>query len=182
MTLACFILTGCASNIPLLIENKPEVDLSYESIKSNIVQYKNSHVRWGGKIISVENKSESTWIEILALPLDKFGEPLEEDNYTGRFIASIDGFIDPEHYSKNRNITVYGHIESKIIKKINDHPYEYPFINVNEHYLWPKYRAAHHHYFYYPYPHSYYYHRLNRFRSIYPYYYSPYYRFHYYRR
>ena len=99
-------LGGCASQVPVSIESKPGPDLSYRQIKSDLSTYEGSYVRWGGRIISIENKQDSTWVEILYSPLDKFGEPSPEDDYQGRFIARIDGFIDAEHYSKGRHLTV----------------------------------------------------------------------------
>ncbi len=109
---------------------------------------------------SVENKEDSTWIEILASPLNRYGRPGSYTDYEGRFIARVDGFLDPEHYSKDRNLTIFGTIDTEFVKRIDDHPYSYPLVSAKEHYLWPEYRTVRYHY---PYYHGYYY---------------PYYRYH----
>ncbi len=170
-TVFCLLLLGgCASNVPILIQSSPEPDLSYSQVKENISASVGQSVRWGGKIISVENREQSTWIEILATRLRAFGRPGRNDKYQGRFIARIDGFLDPAYYTKDRQLTVYGWIEDKLTKNIDEHAYEYPVVAANEYYLWPNYQRMRHPY-YYPYFYPY------RHQPYYPYYrsyYGPY--------
>ena len=166
--IALLLLGGCASDVPILIKLPPEHDLNYQQVKNNTTAFQDQYVRWGGKIISIENKKNSTWIEILTNSLNSFGQPNSNENYEGRFIVRIDGFLDPEHYAKERKLTVYGKVESKLVRLIDDHPYDYPLVHANEYYLWPEYRTNQ-----YPYLHIYpYYPAYNS----YPYYYDPYYR------
>ncbi len=154
--LAILILSGCTSNIPMLVKTPPSPDPDFQQVKQSVVTFQNQSVRWGGKIITVENKENSTWIEILASPLNHYGRPGSNTNYEGRFIAKIDGFLDPEHYSKDRKLTIFGSIDTEFVKRIDDHPYNYPLVSVKEHYLWPEYRTARYQY-YYPYYYGYYY-------------------------
>jgi len=163
---------GCNSHIPTLISMPPEQNIEYQQVKNNTKNYQEQYVRWGGKIISVENKENSTWIEILASPLNSYGRPTTSELYKGRFIARIDGFLDPEHYTKDRSLTIYGKIESKLVRFIDSHPYDYPLVYVKEYHLWRDYQTVQSPYPY-PYyfgfrPYSYYY----GYRP-YPYYYSP---------
>jgi outer membrane lipoprotein len=158
--IALFFLAGCASDVPILIKLPPEQELNYEQVKNNTKTYQGQYVRWGGKIISVENKEDSTWIEIMANSLNNYGRPTSKENYEGRFIARIDGFLDPEQYAKDKNLTVYGKVESKIVRQIDDHPYDYPLVSALEYHLWPENRTVeypyyydHHFYPYYYYPH-----------------------------
>ncbi len=160
MYLVILVLSGCASQVPILIKLPPNPDPEFHQVKNNIDTFRNQYVRWGGRIISVENKEDLTWIEILASPLNRYGRPGSYTDYEGRFIARVDGFLDPEHYSKDRKLTIFGTIESEFVKRIDDHPYSYPLVSAKEHYLWPEYRTVRYHY---PYYHGYYY---------------PYYRYH----
>ncbi len=163
------MLSGCASQVPLLIQYSPDPDISYLQVKENLSSFVGQPVRWGGKIISVENREQSTWIEILATRLRAFGRPGYYDQYQGRFIARIDGFLDPEYYAKDKQLTVFGFIEDKLTKNIDEHAYEYPVIAVSDYYLWPEYRPLRYPYYY---PHRYPYH-------FHPYYPHPYFRSHY---
>ncbi len=177
--IALLTLTGCASQVPALIKQPPDPDPELQQVKNNIESHRNQNVRWGGKIISVENKQDSSWIEILASPLGYYGEPGSGDNYQGRFIARVDGFLDPEHYSKDRWLTIYGNIENEIIKHIDDHPYSYPLVHTKAYYLWPEYQAVRYRqpYYYDDYFYSpYYFH--SRYRYPYSYGYSFHHRYH----
>ena len=158
---------GCNSHIPTLIKTPPEQELGYKQVKNNAKNYQNQYVRWGGKIVSVENKENSTWIEILANPLDSYGRPESGDDYQGRFIARIDGFLEPEQYAKDRYLTIYGKVETNIVKRVDEFPYNYPLIHAQEHHLWRNQRIAR---LYDPYYYGYH-----------PRFYSPYYRYPYFR-
>lgn len=162
--IALLFLAGCASDVPILIKLPPEQELNYAQVKNNTRAYQGQYVRWGGKIISVENKANSTWIEIMANSLNNYGRPTSKENYEGRFIARIDGFLDPEQYAKDRKLTVYGKVESKIVRQIDDHLYDYPLVHALEYHLWHENRTVD-----YPYYYDHY---------FYPYYYYPYRRHH----
>jgi len=156
--LALLVLNGCASQSPVVIKLPPSPDLEFHQVKENIDAFLNQQVRWGGKIISVENKENSTWIEVLASPLTSYGKPSSRTDYEGRFIARVDGFLDPEQYSKDRKLTIFGTIEAEFVKRIDDYPYSYPLVSVKEYYLWPdysyrtaQYRNLYFHGYYYPY-------------------------------
>lgn len=156
--LALLVLSGCASQVPVLIKLPPNPDLEFHQVKQNVAAFKEQQVRWGGRIISVENKADSTWIEVLASPLNSYGKPSSRTDYEGRFIARINGFLDPEHYSKNRKLTIFGTIETEFVNRIDEYPYSYPLVSAKEYYLWPeyryrsaRYRNPYFHGYYYPY-------------------------------
>ena len=166
--LLLLFLSGCASNIPL--EIRQDITDEYIPVKAasaNPEQNEGKAVRWGGKIAGVENNANDTWIEIVGKDLNSWGQPLESDSTQGRFIVRIDGFLDPSVYKVDREITVYGRIESSVVRQIDEHPYTYPLIKAQSYYLWSDYQSRH--YYYYPY----YYHY-----PFYPYYYGPYYYHH----
>ena len=169
--LALLVLSGCASQIPALIKTPPTPDPEFQQVKENVDTFQNQNVRWGGKIISVENKQDSTWIEIMASPLNSYGKPSSRKSYEGRFIARVDGFLDPEQYSKDRRLTVVGTIDTEFVKRIGEHPYSYPLVSVKEYYMWPEFREDR---YYDPYYYGYRY-------VYYPYNFGFHYRFHHYR-
>lgn len=158
LCLALLALSACASQVPISIKLPPDPDPEFLQVKDNIDSFQNQYVRWGGKIISVENKEDSTWIEILASPLNRYGRPGANTDYEGRFIVRVNGFLDPEQYSKDRYLTTFGTIDSEYVQRIDEHPYSYPLVSAKEHYLWPEYHTAPYQYpYYYPYYHGYYY-------------------------
>jgi|GEM_PF-2141366 len=53
-------------------------------------------VRWGGTIVSIENKADGTSsLEIVSRPLGYAGRPVRNDQSDGRFFAEIDDVVDP---------------------------------------------------------------------------------------
>ena len=132
------LLTACTSHIPDAIRIAPssEISISTAQRTPNIVI--GSQVRWGGNIISVDNKPDETWIEVLARPLGYAGEPNSDASSQGRFLARINGFIDPAIYTTERKITIRGQLESTLVRHIGEHPYRFPLVRVQAHYLWPK--------------------------------------------
>jgi outer membrane lipoprotein len=133
---AFLVLEGCASQVPLLIRETPPENPSLNAVQEDISRYKGSHVRWGGTIASVQNKKDTTIIEIVALKLGDEGRPEEADRSPGRFWALIGGFLDPTIYRHGREITVYGTVKRLAKSHIGEHLYLFPVIQVETYYLW----------------------------------------------
>ncbi len=172
LTLAAMLLTACASQVPDAIRIAPNSEVSISAVQHSPKTYIDMQVRWGGDIISVENRPDETWIEVLARPLDYAGEPNSDATGKGRFLARINGFLDPAIYAPKREITIRGQLESTIVRHIGKHPYRFPLIRVQTHYLWPKQPETDELWYdpWYPYPY-----RYDPFYSPYsPYYWDPY--------
>lgn len=95
-------------------------------------------VRWGGEIIKVDPKRDSTCFEVLARELDASARPLSRDPSDGRFIACRSGFYDPEVFERGRELTVVGHLTGTEHGKVGDFDYAYPHVDADAIYLWPK--------------------------------------------
>ena len=130
-------LSACASGIPPAISERPARTPSVDEARRHMENLQGTSIRWGGKIASVENRSQETWIEIVAQPLSRYGRPQDTDAMNGRFLARLDGFLDPQIYTTGRQITVAGKLEKTIVRNIGDFPYTYPLVQAQAHYLWP---------------------------------------------
>jgi len=159
-------IAGCASDIPRPIREAPAESASHTQALMNPEQYHGVAVRWGGVIATVENRQAETWIEIVERPLDADGQPRATDKSAGRFLARVQGFLDPAIFAAKRLVTVAGSLEDNHTRNIGEHPYTYPVVHVEHIYLWPiPPKAAHYYrspYWYdpwypwgwgYPYPH-----------------------------
>lgn len=93
-------------------------------------------VRWGGTLLSMSNKNDSSCFEILGRPLDSTGRPKRTDEDLGRFIACAPGFKDPEVYKTGRVVTVIGTVEGSEERKVGEFPYRYPKLAASTVYLW----------------------------------------------
>lgn len=95
-------------------------------------------VRWGGEIIKVEPKADTTCFEILARQLDSSARPLSRDPSDGRFIACRGGFYDPEVFERGRDVTIVGQVTGSDHGKVGEFSYTYPHVAADAIYLWPK--------------------------------------------
>lgn len=129
-------LASCAttSSLPKAPKDAPSIPSAQSS------EIKDTYVRWGGEVINIENKEEGTFIEVLAKPLTKSGEPRSDKNSVGRFIAFSNDFMDPEDIKKGSYISVYGQITGYRNQKINEYDYRYPLVTIEEY----KLRAKNH--------------------------------------
>jgi len=166
------LLTACSSHIPDAIRIAPQHEISIAAVQASPKVHVNTQVRWGGDIISVDNKPNETWVEIMARSLDYEGEPTLDATSQGRFLARINGFLDPAIYAPEREITVRGHLESTIVRHIGEHPYRFPLVRVQVHHLWPEPPEFDDTWYdpWYPYP----YRHDPFYRSRPPYYWDPY--------
>ncbi len=95
-------------------------------------------VRWGGEIIKVEPRADSTCFEVLSRDLDASARPLRRDHSGGRFIACRAGFYDPEVFVRGRDITVVGSVTGSEKGRVGEFDYTYARVAADAVYLWPK--------------------------------------------
>ena len=129
------LLAGCASTPPL---EKIEDNTPIESVLQNTDAYEGQEVRWGGAVVSVENKERETWIEIVSRDLKSNGRPKENDASGGRFIAKVVGFLEPEIYKKGRMVTIQGKVSGSEAGFIGTHAYTFPVVKSTKAHLWQK--------------------------------------------
>lgn len=135
----CLLLGACASSVPVVIRNPPQVDVPLSMAVANYKRYEGTPVRWGGDIIAVDNEPKASYIEVLGRNLGSDGYP-EGDVSTGRFLVRVDRFADPEVYKKDRKLTVYGTLKGLEKHKIGERLIDYPIVSSQNLYLWPKYQ------------------------------------------
>ncbi|MCU7844263.1 MAG: Slp family lipoprotein [Candidatus Thiodiazotropha sp. (ex Monitilora ramsayi)] len=149
--------SGCASKVPEYIRNAPAGDIHVNEVQQEAERFVDNKVRWGGSIISVQNLSEETHIEILSVKLNKSGKPLDDSKSSGRFIARIKGFLEPEEYPKNRHMTVTGSVNGLVEHPVGSYDYPYPVVDVDGYYLWPEETRQYPHHYYDPFYNPYFY-------------------------
>ncbi len=138
LILTALLLGACASHVPETIRTAPDREISIRAVQHAPQRYLGDQVRWGGDIITIENRADETWVEVLARPLGYAGEPDSSANSSGRFLARFSDFLDPAIYTPERKITVRGRLERTLVRPIGEHPYRFPLVQVETHHLWPK--------------------------------------------
>ena len=104
-------LSSCASRMPEKIQG--EFDNAPDAVQAHAQpdKFLSQQVRWGGKILNIENRKNTSRLTIVAFPLNSYGRPENSDQSHGRFIAVIDKFLEPELYNKDREVTVTGSLQ-----------------------------------------------------------------------
>ncbi len=91
---------------------------------------------WGGVIARVENRPETTVIEVLGYPL-RGQEPRSGQPSLGRFRLRIDGFADPVDYRPGRRVTALGAVTGIEEGRIGERAYAFPVLEAYSVHLWP---------------------------------------------
>lgn len=129
-------LCSCASRIPVEIRGDVEHAPTVAQVHTEAEKYLSQKVRWGGKILKIENKQNTSRLTVVAFPLNGYGRPQNTRQSPGRFIAVVDRFLEPEIYSRDREITVIGNILASETHKVGEFAYSHPVVKVDNHYLW----------------------------------------------
>jgi outer membrane lipoprotein len=131
------LLAGCAtSSAPSLIRTPPFGNPSVGEVRASIDKFTGSAVRWGGKIAKVENRKADTLIIIVDQELERGGRPYEGSASGGRFMARVEGFLDPAIYTSGKLMTVAGTVEGEATRPIGEFMYRMPVIQVKASKLW----------------------------------------------
>lgn len=136
--LLALLLSACASQVPLMIREAPADSPSLAQVREDAATYLGQPVRFGGTIISTDNREDVTWLTVLGQPMYKDGKPEYTDDSAGRFIALAPEFLDPKVYAADRQITVTGTLLRTEAGKVGEFAYTYPVVQAEAWYLWPK--------------------------------------------
>ncbi|MBK5964417.1 hypothetical protein CCR95_10050 [Thiocystis minor] len=150
------LLVGCASGVPQAIREDALGSPSLAEVQEQPERHRGRRIRWGGSILKVRNLAQTTEIEVLARPLNRFGEPDASAGSLGRFLIEIAGFRDPVEYPAERLLTVAGSVARVENRPVGDFPYRYPVVDGATLHLWPQPIALPPYPAPYPYPYPWY--------------------------
>ncbi|MBI1424562.1 MAG: hypothetical protein GC149_14040 [Gammaproteobacteria bacterium] len=100
--------------------------------------YGNLRVVWGGMIVRTTPQKEHTQIEVLAYPVDSYGEPDRQAASQGRFLIERQGYLEPADFAAGRWISAVGTIGQPQIGKVGEASYRFPVLVPEQLYLWPQ--------------------------------------------
>lgn len=126
-------LAAC-STLPESIKKAPDKEISL--VEATNEAKNGTNVRWGGKIVQVENKDNQSLLEIVAYPLNHYGKPRTGKHSQGRFVAVTDEFYDPVVYEKGTLITISGRVAGSEKRKVDERSILMPVIDIVESYKW----------------------------------------------
>lgn len=122
-----FLVGGCGSVISTTGLTGVDRSITVPAVQANPDSYTGKKVLWGGTIVSSENLTDTTLIEVLEAKLSISDMP-GYDRSRGRFLIEAKGYLDPLVYKADMNITIAGTIKGIMNKKIGEMTYPYPVI------------------------------------------------------
>jgi outer membrane lipoprotein len=126
---------GCATQPPLDTTGAA-VDLApYRAAESSA--HDEATVIWGGMIIDVDNRRDSTEIAVIAYPLDARQRPMLKAPTQGRFLAVIPGYVEAFDYPSGRFVTFRGRMLGTRETLVGEKPYTQPLLRVETAHVWP---------------------------------------------
>jgi outer membrane lipoprotein len=134
---ALLLTSGCATAISRDFRKTAEPPLPFETLLAQPDLYKGRKVVLGGSVLEVKNEPDMSSLTVLQTPLDMMQRPKDDDLSQGRFIIRARQFLDPEVYSKGREVTVGGSVVGSVRQPLGDREYTYPVIEAQELHLWP---------------------------------------------
>jgi len=135
------VLCSCAA-ISREVRQKAGPPVPFETLMQDTDAYIGRVVILGGYIIRTRNRDKQTEIYVLESPLRLGEEPASRDKSRGRFVVTVNQFLDPEVYLKDRQVTVAGTVRGKTAEEEEGHRYDYLKLDSVEIYLWPEYTNA----------------------------------------
>nr|WP_136249785.1 Slp family lipoprotein [Ningiella ruwaisensis] len=136
--LSVLLISAC-STVPepiQIADNVPLVNFSNVLANPEAENVIGEKARWGGRIVSVENKKDVSEIEIIYFPESGSGKPRLSEASPGRFKAVVNGFIDPLVFEPDRVITVIGTVNQPQNGIIGEQNYTYPTVEAIGYYMW----------------------------------------------
>ncbi|MGF1679715.1 Slp family lipoprotein [Photobacterium minamisatsumaniensis] len=129
-------MVGCAS-LPPSLHTTTETPVTDVNVLMSDLEANTGHeVRLGGIIAALSNGKERTRLEIVALPIGKDGKPKLNAKPQHRFVAYVDGFLEPLEYSMGKLISVAGKVAGEEQGTVGQFAYQFPVIDVTGNQLW----------------------------------------------
>lgn len=130
-----FLLASCAP-APIYKNTAGMTAATPTQVVKTPERYGNSNVVWGGRIVQVSNFSDHSEVELLAYPLDSSQRPKANDSGNGRFIAVMQGYVEPIDYPPGALMTVSGKLSGSRAGQVGEANYVFPLINVAQSHVW----------------------------------------------
>jgi outer membrane lipoprotein len=86
-------------------------------------------LRWGGTLVETANLADRTELTVIAYPLDRCGVPRLDQEPSGRFIASVPGYLETADYRPGRSLTVTGLLTGTREGLVGEAPYRFPVLS-----------------------------------------------------
>ena len=144
------LLAGCNTVPEKLAVSDTAALTSYQSAL-DLTAKSESQARWGGRIAAIENRADSTVLDVVNFTLKANGRPKPSDATEGRFRLYMQGFLDPAIYTEGRLVTAVGKVGAPEQVKVGEYKLKQAVIYGQELHLWSEPQEKAKEYIYVPY-------------------------------
>lgn len=130
-----FGLVACAP-APIYKTTPATIAATPAQVAQTPERYADAQVVWGGRIVGVQNFPDHSEIEVLAYPLDASQRPKFGAGGSGRFIATVRGYVEAMNYPAGAPITVDGRFIGTRGGKVGAADYLFPLVELAQSHVW----------------------------------------------
>ena len=123
---------GCSHQLSQTMRKGVDETITFNRLLETPEDFIGKRIIFGGTIVETRVLPEGTEIEVVQKKIDFSGYPEASDESGGRFIFFKKGFLEPEIYSKGRGVTGVGKLTGIRMGKVDERPYEFPVIELEE--------------------------------------------------
>lgn len=106
------LIAGCSWLNPPTFEPEDlrdvRQDVDFRMIEKHWKRLTGEKVIVGGRVDTVDNRTNKAYIRLMPMPLDENDHPVEPESSRGYLLLVTDGPVDPSKLSRGKEITVIG--------------------------------------------------------------------------
>ncbi|WP_051185007.1 Slp family lipoprotein [Desulfatiglans anilini] len=137
LTACLAVAAGCATVISREALQSADRSLPFSTLAADPGAFSGTTVILGGQVVETKNLPGKSLIFVVQRAIDSRQKPKPDSESRGRFLISVEGFLDPAIYRAGRWITVVGTVAGSETRPLGEIQYTYPVIAEREHHLWP---------------------------------------------
>ena len=138
LALAVFFAGACSVISPE-IRREAQPQVPFGLLVQEPTRFMGKTVILGGYILETRIRDGETEMAVLQAPLDFQDQPGSRDSSAGRFLVTHQGYLDPEVYRKDRQVTIAGIVKGRTMGSVENCPYPCLMVQSRQIYLWPEY-------------------------------------------
>ena len=135
LTVVASAMLACS---PISKESRENIapEVTFAMVSENPSAFLDKHLMIGGVVMSVEEESGGSVLELMEWQTNRWGEPLSLDDSGRRLLIRSESKLDPGQYQTGRLVTFSGKVTGSETRLLGENPYRYPVFIPEEIHLW----------------------------------------------
>ncbi len=130
----CLMLSACVS--PPFSSDGVARDVSpLDTLQEETIEV-GQRIMWGGVVVSSNNNSEGSQLELLTYPLDYLQRPDANRRSTGRILINSTQYLETLDFATGKRVTAVGEFAGTATGKVGEAEHVFPIMNASDIHLW----------------------------------------------